>query len=505
MGVGMALVTQAAPPAPRSGEPTVPAPRRREQAAAPGPWLLPAVLAFLVTLHRVGEPLLWRDELTSWDVSGRSPGEVLATARHVDAVVGAYYLVLGAFRHVLGDSPVALRLPSALAMTAAAACVALVGGRLFGRCAGLGAGLLFALIPAVTRFAHEARPYAFAVLAVTLALLLLLRALERPRSPWRWGAYALCLVAVGLFHLIALLCLAGHLVPIARRGRADPRVLWGFGLAVFAAVVALSPLIGLGRAQSGRQISWVGEPGALGLFTLWPQLFHSGACAGALVLLTGAACGQRRAGVALCGVSAFAPPVVLWTLSHGDVSYFHARYLLFTLPAFALLAGAGVAGLARSRASLLGAVALFAVLTLPDHRVLRGPYAHDAGGPDHRAAARIIEAGHRPGDGLVLDRATETGTLALGVRHHLSPRLNPRDVFLAETAAHRHDLLPADCPHPEICLGEEPRLWLVTGGHPTDPTAALPPRQAAALRDHYTVRETARAKGLTVALLVRRT
>src|SRR6185312_2573237 len=54
--------------------------------------------------------------------------------------------------------------------------------RLAGARAGLVAGLVFALVPSVSRFAQEVRFYALATLVATLATLLLLRALDRPSA-----------------------------------------------------------------------------------------------------------------------------------------------------------------------------------------------------------------------------------------------------------------------------------------------------------------------------------
>src|ERR1041385_1748061 len=90
MAVGMALVTA---PAPATG--VAPSPPQPDRPGTPvGLWLWPAALTLVLTLYRIGEPLLGRDELTSWDMAGRGTGQVLATARRVDAVVGTYYLVL---------------------------------------------------------------------------------------------------------------------------------------------------------------------------------------------------------------------------------------------------------------------------------------------------------------------------------------------------------------------------------------------------------------------------
>ena len=90
-----------------------------------------------------------------------------------------------------GDSIDAMRSLSVLAMAGAAACVTLAGRKLAGTGPGLLAGLVFALMPSVSRFAQEARSYALEVLVATLAALLLLRALDRPSVP-RWVAYGRC-------------------------------------------------------------------------------------------------------------------------------------------------------------------------------------------------------------------------------------------------------------------------------------------------------------------------
>ncbi len=70
---------------------------------------------------------------------------------------GAYYVLLHLWISVFGTSLTVLRLPGVLGMVGAAVCVSLTGERLFGRFEGLTAGLVFALIPAVARYATEVR------------------------------------------------------------------------------------------------------------------------------------------------------------------------------------------------------------------------------------------------------------------------------------------------------------------------------------------------------------
>src|SRR5271166_5548423 len=177
--------------------------------AAHVPWCWPALLTLALGFYQLGRPRLWRDELASWSLATRPLSSLIATARHTNATQLAYYLLLHFWISAFGDSADAMRSLSVLTMAAAAACVTLVGRRLAGARAGLISGLVFALVPSVSRFAQEVRFYAPAVLVATLATLLLLRALDRP-SALRWLSYAASLALLGYIDLVALSVVAGH-------------------------------------------------------------------------------------------------------------------------------------------------------------------------------------------------------------------------------------------------------------------------------------------------------
>jgi hypothetical protein len=146
-------------------------------------WLWPALLMLAVGCYQLTVPDLWRDELSSWSFASRPVPELMAVVRRSDASQLAYYLLLHYWMAAFGYSVLAMRMLSVLAMTAAAACVTLAARKLAGSGAaagraGLLAGLAFVLIPSVSRFAQEARFYAFEVFAAMLATWLLLRALQ---------------------------------------------------------------------------------------------------------------------------------------------------------------------------------------------------------------------------------------------------------------------------------------------------------------------------------------
>lgn len=110
-------------------------------------WLLPALWTLALGLWGLSrQNSVWRDEAATWQVAGRSVGEIWHMLGTVDAVHGAYYLLMHVLFEWFGASTTTLRLPSVLAMTVAAACVALIGRRLAGPWAGLGGGLALGLL-----------------------------------------------------------------------------------------------------------------------------------------------------------------------------------------------------------------------------------------------------------------------------------------------------------------------------------------------------------------------
>ena len=150
--------------------------------------IVPALTALVVGGWGIGTPGPWLDE--RFTIEAVTDG--LAT-RVVDAPMYPYYLLMWLWT---GSGSLIdagwLRLPSVLAVTAAAALVALTARRLGTVPAGFAAGMLFAMTPGVVRYAQEARSYALATSLIVLATYALVRAMPeavvdggRPmRRPW---------------------------------------------------------------------------------------------------------------------------------------------------------------------------------------------------------------------------------------------------------------------------------------------------------------------------------
>ncbi|RAG82037.1 hypothetical protein DN069_29525 [Streptacidiphilus pinicola] len=498
-------------------------------------WVWPAALTLVLTLWQIGRPQLWRDENATWSGVSRSFGELLHLLGNVDASTGAYYLVLHTWTQAFGLSAVAMRVPSALFMTVAAGAVACVGRRLFGGAAGLSAGVLFALLPTVSRYGQEARAYALVVMAAALATLLLLRALERP-GVTRWALYGVAAALTGAAHLVALTALLGHAAAVllhVRRTRSwKPAV--GFGVTVACVAAALSPLLLLSHAQVGRQLYWVHHPDLTRPWSTFGGLAQAlvGSTAGAVVLalfVLAGLCVVRGRGPApaVAAAGAVLPILAVVVVSEFGTSYFLARYLLFTLPCWAVLAGAGLAEIGRRAARPLPALAgrrgvalvaacglaLTGAVTLHDQHELRGFRAHEwISYPlrpldtyfSYQGAANTILAHARPGDGLVYV-AYWGDMIDLGVDYYLGSHESSLDqFFMARTPQANGTYRPTYCKNPATCVtGAPDRVWLVrqTSGftHPGVPFDA----QLAVLKQQYRVVHTYRLSRVDVTLLQR--
>ncbi|AUH39980.1 glycosyltransferase family 39 protein [Streptomyces sp. CMB-StM0423] len=372
---------------PEIADPPVPSARR--------PWafaLIPAVVTLVLGLWGLTRRgAMWRDEAVTYDMAQRDISGLLDTLAGVDAVHGLYYLLLHGVFGVFGDSLVALRLPSLLAMSAAASGVALLGRRLAGPRAGLLAGLAFALLPAVQRYAQEGRSYALVCAAVIWATWLFVRALEERRTRL-WAAYGVVALTGCLLHEFAVLAVAAHgaalwVSPDFRRDR------WTWAWTAGAVAAALAPLAVVSSRQS-EQVAWIGppSPGAL-LGYVVPAL---AGLLGAALLPAGARL-LRSLALALLIL-----PGGLLLLSSAIVPLYVSRYVLYEEAGLALLLGATLDHLWRRRyhRHLLAALAAAAVLValVPVGLHLRTPESRK---DDLGAIARAVQAQGRPGDGLL--------------------------------------------------------------------------------------------------------
>lgn len=494
-----------------------PQPADERPAARPGWWqpvllfAVPAALTVVLGRVDIGVRQLWNDEHATWYAATLPWHALFHLLDHIDRVLTLYYVLMHAWVAAVGDDPTMLRMPSVAAMACAAGWTALIGRRLLGSQAGLVAGVTFAILPATSRYAQEARPYALAVAAATLATLLLLVALDHPRWPF-WLAYAASVVLTGFFHIVAVGVVPAHGLLVWYRyqksGR-DVRLWKSLGaLALIAAMVM--PLAYAGSDQSSA-IDWI-RADRSAVVELPVRLFGSYPVAAAIAgaaLMAAATLPfvRRRQVVTALLVWAIAPPVLTY-VTFPLLHLFLYRYLLFTLPAWALLAAGGLDGISRlvfRRAwpqALLAAVALptLALLVLPAHQAARTPIV--PGEPDYRAAAQTIAQGQRSDDGIVF--AGTKRPPRMGIAYEMRDQARPADVLVASTSAELGSFGVTECPVTLTCLDHRKRIWLVSTSFSNDPWSDMPKEKASALRRVFTVARAQQLQRIQVYLLVRK-
>jgi mannosyltransferase len=386
-------------------------PKRYDAGPAWVRWL-PPVLALLFSLWRINKPSFWRDEAATIAAIHRPLGDLIKMLGNVDAVHGAYYLIMWPIEHVLGAGPLAMRLPSAIAAAVAVAATAAIGRRLISPWAGLAAGLLLAILPVTSRYGQEARSYELVVAAAAIASYLLVRVLAaEPGARRRWIiGYAVSIAALGVLNIFGLLMIPAHALTVAlvcRRDLRDPaarRLVAGWLAAVAAGAVVSSPLLVLGWLQRG-QIAWLSvNTSSSGLNTLFALsgsfLVTTAVLAviGVALVLSTEASRQRRAmswPARLWQISLpwlIVPPLILLIASHVQPVY-TSRYILICVPALALISGAAIASYAEMAAVISLAVVLIAgAPTQIAQRTYAGHY------DDILAVDQIVAAHARPGD-----------------------------------------------------------------------------------------------------------
>lgn len=459
-------------PAPRNGGPGT-SRRRRIPAFVTSPWFLPLLVTAALGLYRCTSIVLWWDELATLDIAQRPVSGILDTASHVDAVHSFYYLFMHFWIEVFGTSLLSIRMPSVLAMCGATVCTALLAQRLFNRRVAYTAAAIFSIVPGIDRYASETRSYGLVVLGSTVAVLLLMRALERPT--WRrWAAYGAVVAATGAFNLIALTALSVHavIVLVSETGRSR-KTLRAFAIAVGAALVVVTPVIFLGMLEAGSQLGQLPKITLSNLPTMWEETSCSTSFSVIVALALPVVLTHRKHASAVIVVAAATLPItLLWFVSINSMGFsFFARYLLFVLPAWAIAVAAAVDRFKQVHpAAFVAVLLLTAVAVTHDQIVLHRPLSHflyDYPGPDVRAedypaAASVIQAHYEPGDAATFATSMH---LYLGVNYYLPGDEQLSDIFIERSDASMQTLVPQFCTSTAACAAKAPdRVWLVESG-----------------------------------------
>lgn len=438
-------------------------------------------LALLVNVIRLGSKSIVHDESGSVLYARLSPAPLFRMLVGSDPNMSLYYLLLSVWVRIFGESEVAVRFPSALFGALAVGAIYLLGHRLFGRTAGLVAGLLLTLNVFMVQYAQTARAYALLVLLVTLSSWFLVREIERPSGGNRF-AYVVASVLAVYAHYFAVYVLAAHMliIVVLRRGA----VLTREWLSVAAAIlVSCAPAVLMSyRSAAASRINWIQPPSLLDVATVFGHF-----TGGSRVLLFGLLLGgcsavffawreRRLWPIGFVGACLLVPLVLSFLVSLAK-PMFLSRYLIVCLP-FLLLVG--VAGLARFRPPVIAGVltVLLGLVCVPRLFTFNQRDAAE----NWRDATRYVIDASRSGDGFVFfpDYARK-----------------PFDYYA------RRNGTPESPRGDERALTEKRRVWLVI----REPDAAANPslvRQVqSSLAERFQRADQRRFTGVGVELYVR--
>lgn len=375
------------------------------------------MLAALISGAAANRPSLWFDEAATISAAAnRSLPELWHLMRDVDAVHGLYYLLMHGWFAVFPATEFWSRLPSCLAVGAAAAGGVVLVEQFCTRRVAVCAGLLFAILPRMTWAGVEARSYAFSAMAAVWLTVLWVAAVRR-NTPRIWLGYGLLVVTSTLLNAFTVLVLAAHAVAIRGLdgGRAAAR-RWAVTAAI--ALAAGAPYLLFSRTQI-RQVGWISPLNWHTVTEIAQQQYFDKsvpfAVLAAVVIATAAVAllaGLRRLPadgtrqlLALCAAWIGVPTLIALVYSAVGTPVYYPRYLICTAPAVPILLAICITTIAGRSWVALALVALFAVAAAPNYVLTqRSPYAKE--GWDYSQVADVVHARAVPGDCLLVDNTT---------------------------------------------------------------------------------------------------
>lgn len=376
------------------------------------PWVgvvvFATALAAVLGLIELGGPALSYDEAYTVAVVHGPFADTWMRVTNWDMVQAPYYLLFSLWYEV-GESEALLRLPSVAFYVASVPLVFALGRRLLDARVGAVAAVLLALNALALDWAQQARSYSMALFLVSLSSYLLARAVDRP-SAARSVAYGLVsVVAVYAQFLVGLVLVAHVLSLLVRRPTPWQVILVGGGTiaaltgpaAIWVLTLRSDPLSWIARPSLRDAMAMIGDVSGGAL----PQLVVLGALAG-IGAYAGWEC-QRRApgsirawGLALAVVWLALPVVVLVVSTYTVKPLLHPRYLIIVVPAFTLLAAAGLVWVVDrvGRAVAVGVAGVALVVAVA------GAATHYAYNTRHewRTATAMVLDDAQPGDSLVV-------------------------------------------------------------------------------------------------------
>jgi uncharacterized membrane protein len=354
--------------------------RRYQQGLALGV----AATTLTMMMWGVGRPALWLDESASVIATQRTWAGLWIMLSGTDAPMVPYYALLkAASSAVTSIAPGSAASPEVLFRWPSVAVTVLATWALtlwlVRRCPpelAIITGALLLATGSFSRYAQEARPYAFVLAAAVVCTILWTRLIRDRRRRWV-VLYALALTSLIAAHLLAASLVLAHLVAAAVTSNRENRrsvvlrtsAAAALGLLVVSPIAMTAALHGQGPRLRGSLPEYV-PPVLVDTLTEGGVLALGLALASALAVCVARAVRPRYQFIARLAVAwAVVPLAVLYPVVLLRPNLFKGRYIMFVLPGWAILGGLGIVILM----DLVGrALARLATRTGPNGATLRG-------------------------------------------------------------------------------------------------------------------------------------
>lgn len=381
-----------------------------------GVWITVAVISAVgavLQLHAITVKSFWLDEGSSITMARLDWFNLLRILWRREMNMVLYYLLLRGWLH-LGDSVAWIRGLSVVFAVAAIPAIFVLGRKMLGTSFGLVSALLLSVNAFQVRYAQEARSYSLLVLLLIVASYFFVAGTESGRRrDWNWYIAASSLAIYA--HFFAVLVVVAHWVALRVAGRAgvitvEQEVRAQFRRAAKLVALWTAPIWIFIATTGAGPIAWIPRPGLGDVIGLLKKLSGNVETMQLIVystfVLLGLAVGvvstrRRQAGSQAYVIMTcwFFVPLVIVLLVSIARPVFAPRYLMVSLPAWIMLAAAGITAM-RSR--LAAGVLAVAIAASGISGVLSYYKADfDIGRNDVRSATVYILGNAQPGDGII--------------------------------------------------------------------------------------------------------
>jgi mannosyltransferase len=459
--------------------------------------LVPTALAAGFVIYSLGARSLWIDEGDTFTTASQHGSALWHWMLNDGGNMFTYYAGMHVVIALFGTSPIALRLPSALALVGTVPLAFALTRRLFDlRAATISAFLVAASLPLVY-WGQNARAYTVAVLLVTASTYAFVCAVQT-RKRWAYVLYVVCSVLAIYTILLSALVVVAQCCSLVLRRRHETSLS---ALAACAGSIALlSVPIGIAAAIRGTvPIEWIPPP-TLSLDKYVLNFVASARVSGVsstptthllleatLVTWAGAAFlfiyslvrtgrSEDTWAIGLIGSCFVVPIAGILAITELVHPVFSDRYVLSSLPAASMLAGVAIS---RFRPAALALVAGAALVIL---RSLQIPASYGSPIETWNTATADVVSSAQPQDCIaffVADGFTAFDYYVLATRSPHPPLPRPVLPLTTWVARTPYALDPAVIPANSLAgvVAGCPRLWVVwthQGGEPPGTAGALP-------------------------------